>query len=66
MTSHVLDADHAHTATAPVSVVRQILDAVRSVIAAPTAAPGQNHPCLNATIQSNMSSRAQRLMRSDY
>jgi len=75
MTSHVLYADHAHTANtsmgqpaklASTSFVRQVLDVVRAVFADPAAASEKNHPWLNATIRSHMSSRAQRLMRSDY
>ena len=82
MTSHVLYADQAHCANASVgqvakltpattptsstSVVRQVLDVMRAVYADPAAASEQNHPWLTATIRSHMSSRALRLMRSDY
>lgn len=79
MTSHVLFADQAHSANAsvgqpakqtpaatPASFLRQLSDVVRAVFADPAAASELNHPWLNATIRSHMSSRAQRLMRSDY
>jgi uncharacterized iron-regulated protein len=82
MTSHVLYADEARNANASVgqsakltpnaapasstSVVRQFLDLVKAVYADPAAASEQNHPWLDAVIKSHMSSRAHRLMRSDY
>ncbi len=52
--------------TPSASVVRQVLDVLRAVYADPAAASESNHPWLTATIRSHMSSRAQRLMRSDY
>lgn len=71
MTSHVFYADHAHNSkprpvTAPVSFAHQVLNAIRVALANLVADRDQSPAWLNATIRSQMSHRAQRLMRADY